>query len=1106
HTLDVLKIENGSDLVLYCYSPVSLAITTPVTLLVNYHPSYRLYIDQIVGTEFVESSFLPASTDTKDVKQTFLALKAKDTLITNPISSGFSNFASIVAIKPIVPVSIQKPETKPIKFATRPDIFGKSSYTFDIKIVDKPFALQFYRANEYSVINALYEQTTVDSIYSQLKTIKDGILDSNTLTLVQKKDEIEIEESRMEEFINSIFNQNNTSEYNTFHSYKLPFPDKSGLFVSGDSLSTKKEKIKGIIHKLFIPVCSQPCIYDFIKSPDNKNTSSIAPVIKKANGDLLDIKDETEFNLFNPFPFIIKLKKGSDDYIRFTDYTLDGNSSVRYFYFAKDIAKNLTNGNPSPTIGPVNLINTTISEQPIIEKVETIVGNSYLNIRGGFVFDVMPYSETSLIGKFELYRTYDLSKINSIRLMDKVGEFDSTEIIKEEFSLETIVHVEDEFYYRILPYKKVLNENLENEWISGLASKPITVKLPDFINPPSPQIDPLPITVNNTKTTLTQVKLNFNSVMYKGKYYLYQLNNSSNWQLINTIENTSNTNIQQFSIGDVVIKENNQWIYKQYKIVAENRSGLLSLDEKIFNLTSFVVPTPIIIGPKVAIIAQSRTYKIIPSKSTNTLVWKKEGNTFSGNANSEVTMSWSSNGNKVVTLSETDHDSGIVVEVSLSIQVKPVPTPNISTNDTFLIHKEGVFSTQNVVGNYYLWEVDGGVITSGQGTNSITIYWVAPGTKNITLTESNGATSENTSIVQEIPVPYITIDKKPYINNTDTIFTVHNISLIGTWNSGFCDITSINSNKSSVHVSWQGLGEFYIEYFIDSNYTVLYSSKVLPIPINRTLPLVEGCDFDNLGFYRKLHKYKIINLLSGNNNPLITDIKVENGELLYDLPSIITNINNGSISFIDVFWSIPNTSYGALVILDSDVNDPVGQEYITEIDMNFGTSREMIVGNSNTQVGNTDIYTIEFGYFDTQITYVWDIDDTSVGQITTISSTTISVYWLKPNRIATISLNGNIFKRLVNVLDQNIIIIGNTSPQASTSETYTISGSNINPNCEYSWELDDSFIASGAISINSSTSTDINLGFNTPGVYRILLKEIDSSGKVNYYELVVNVV
>ena len=646
-------------------------------------------------------------------------------------------------------------------------------------------------------------------------------------------------------------------------------------------------------------------------------------------------------------------------------------------------------------------------------------------------------------------------------------------------------------------------------------SKLLKLKVAATINPDSPEIV---IETYNSNTSNSSVlrglKLKWNKTTYKGTYILYKLTAKGVWQNIYEIESDSNNIITPILPDYPLLDSNGNSVYHVFKVSVQNRSGLFNLDGIEFNLTNYLTPNPRVSGPRIICKNQNAVYAT-PIKNGHSYSWVTPGATVVSGANThEITLLWGNSqsfGVKELILTETN-DLSVSSVNKFKVNLKPIPAPNISTSDTFLIYKEGTFTTPYYLGNDYLWEVDGGVITEGQGTNTITVYWDTPGDKNVSVTENNGVVTETTSTTQFIPTPYISINQKPYINHSQTIFTIHNVPLSDDqfldeeWTGNVnCDLLLNELDYSSANFSWQGLGYFEVKFRI-REYFVQYTGKVLPVPIARTLPLIEGCDFDNLGFNRKLHKYKIFNLLSGNNTPSITDIIIENGELLYDLPTLISNINNGSIGFIDVFWGSPTSMTGKLIVLDNDINDPVGQEYITQIDINFGTSREMIAGNSNAQLGNTDVYTVEFGYYDPSATYVWDIDDPTLGQITTISSTTISVDWLKPNALAIISLNNNIIKRSVNILDQNITINGNVTPHAASSETYTIAGSNINPNSTYSWELDDSFIASGAITINSTSSTDIDINLNTPGVFRILLKEVDALGTVNYYEKIVCVI
>ena len=1109
--------NNGADFVLYAFDASYNAAPDSEVILdgslnVNYHPGYRVYLKPESSSFFTKSTLLP-SADQRS-KQTLVGLASHN--IVHDKTSPVSIPAALVALSKQIPL----PPTLPLgaSYTTRPDYYGKSSYTFDIETGINghyPFSILVYRCDLNTILKALYMTTTIDSIYAKLAEL--GALQNN------------FNNNRISDLVNvSLDESSSTFEFREFSddaTYRLPVPDLETL--SG-TISEKQDKLRKKINELFIALTFQPCIYQFIEP--GTQTENTKPLIRDINGNLLDA------SAAKPFPFIRKFSKivsgNTKDYIRFTDYNIDGSTNNLYFYFTKEVSNELKTSDRSPISQPIRTINTYPSESPLIKKVEIVNANSYLETKDSIRFEISDYLDSDKIKKIRLYRLLDetiyesnAQALTSIRNMNLVNTFEIGDEIKDSFDDMAFPPYEDNIYYRLEAIREIKNEQNNIELVPSKPSKLLKLKVAATINPDSPEIviESYNSTTSNS-SALKGLQLSWKKTTYKGNYILYKLTANGVWQNIYQIESDSANIITPILPDLALLASNGKPVYHIFKVSVQNRSGLFNLDGIEFNLTNCLIPNPRISGPKIICKNQNAVYTTPnnqnavyakPNDHRHTFSWVTPGATVVSGANThEITLLWGNSqsfGVKELILTETN-DLSVSIVNKFKVNLKPIPAPNISTSDTFLIYKEGTFTTPYYLGNDYLWEVDGGVITAGQGTNTITVYWDTPGDKNVSVAENNGTVIEVASNIQFIPTPYISINQKPYINNSQTIFTIHNVPLSEDqfldeeWTGNVnCDLLLNELDYSSANFSWQGLGNFEVQFRI-RDYFVQYTGKVLPVPITRTLPLVEGCDFDNLGFYRKLHKYKILNLFNGNNNPLITDIIVENGELLYDLTSIITNINNGSISFIDIFWGTPDTSNGALTILDSDINDPTGQEYITQIGVSFGESREMIVGNSNAQFGNTDIYTIEFGYYDTTATYVWEIDDPTVGQITSISATTISIDWLKSNAVATISLNNNIIKRSVNILDQNIRIDGNTSPHPSTSETYTISGSNINPNSTYLWELDDSFISSGAITINSTSSTDINLGFNTPGVFRILLKEVDTLGTVNYYEKIISVI
>jgi PKD repeat protein len=83
---------------------------------------------------------------------------------------------------------------------------------------------------------------------------------------------------------------------------------------------------------------------------------------------------------------------------------------------------------------------------------------------------------------------------------------------------------------------------------------------------------------------------------------------------------------------------------------------------------------------------------------------------------------------------------------NLNVSVAASPQPAISGDQLVCDGDLGVlYSTTNVDGNAYTWEVSGGTVASGAGTNEISVNWGNPGTGYVKVTETNGACSNTTA-------------------------------------------------------------------------------------------------------------------------------------------------------------------------------------------------------------------------------------------------------------------------------------------------------------------------------------------------------------------------
>ncbi len=88
------------------------------------------------------------------------------------------------------------------------------------------------------------------------------------------------------------------------------------------------------------------------------------------------------------------------------------------------------------------------------------------------------------------------------------------------------------------------------------------------------------------------------------------------------------------------------------------------------------------------------------------------------------------------------------------------PTPSIVGSSIICQYEEGTYFTAPQLNRSYTWEVNGGVITSGDGTNLINVTWSNTGLKTIKLTETNTVTG-----CSGITTRTVTVHKKPTIDS-----------------------------------------------------------------------------------------------------------------------------------------------------------------------------------------------------------------------------------------------------------------------------------------------------------------------------------------------------
>ncbi|MFN3446257.1 MAG: hypothetical protein ACK44D_10990, partial [Bacteroidia bacterium] len=620
-------------------------------------------------------------------------------------------------------------------------------YSIDVPLgVEKPFATAFYRTTDSAILSALYDANTLATVLENLKDIEVN----------------NAEDTRFEELVAGVLNNNNDA-FKEYNGYALPLP----TLYEGESQGTAIEivqRVKNRIESTLLPVTPEPCIYSFIKTRNSGLTSNKKPVLTDDSGNLLLVNDVN----FDPYPFMSKVNV-SGERLRYTDYTLSGNSNARYFYAFKHQADNLKMSAWSGIVGPVNLINSSMFEAPIIEKYEILLANKVLETKPSVKFSIQPFPEIIGVKNVRLYRTFSSASAKNLLSMDVVGDFDLTqdEVI-DSFNSIAMPPTEEDIFYRLVGLREVrveqrldeqnLNSEFKTEIYFSEATDVIVVQLPDNINPNSPDLKC--ICTGNSANQLLNVAIEFDSVMYKGNYYLHKLNDNGAWDLIDQIENIGNMNDLSFVVGNLLFTDGTSKISHVFKVVARNKSGLFSLDDNQVNPVHEFVPSPSIVGARITCINQATLFKAVKSNPDNILEWRKDNGVVGTSDN--VNIVWTSIGVFQVDLKETNSSSGLSYTQSIQVQVKQVPAPAISGPVNACTSTELNYETQEVIGNYYNWVVQGGTIISGQGTNLIGVVWSEAGTGVVKVQESNGgcvveSSSLGVSVLAK-PNPILVVD------------------------------------------------------------------------------------------------------------------------------------------------------------------------------------------------------------------------------------------------------------------------------------------------------------------------------------------------------------
>lgn len=641
---------------------------TSINQLVNYYPGYKTYLHKNAIGGLNKDNTLPDPNSDEDVRYTIFGLRSHDEDNQNSNSEDFYSPVSVPTL--MFAQAIVDPEQPELPtggdYATRPDFFGKSSYTFRTQYADghKPHSVQFNRASDVQILSSIYSTIILrDSNNDPIPTTVDVINDTiffkgeepfyvdrwNNLLgfdymypdnpaangLFREFEGKVLPLPNSPAFIESInaFIDGHNSYYHNLPSvvphitaitnlYTQVIPEVTVNGTIRNSALTIKDFMKDVIHNAFVPLTEVPVIFDYIKG-NNYQPIPKKQHVRDRNGNLLapTLDPASEFDMA---PMMKRVSSNPHE-TQFTDFGLDGASNARYFYAVREINVQLKTSDYSPIKGPITLVNSAYPTAPEIVKIIPVLENKTLAITPAIQLQINAYPTAQNIRKINIYRASNSTDALSIRTMKLVKEIDIEAagiselgkwVFTDDFDDVPLVPYGDPLFYRLTVSRLIRYNTPEGDTVVDYApseaSKFVMTNVVENYSPVSPIVqyaseEPLP----NGDVNL--VNLYWEETVYKGLYHVYKMNSQGNWVEIsrivpdrtvkghyyiyktdasgtNWVEVTSVTSVDEIiylsldltNLGSATLPTkaaDGTDIYHHFKVIAENASGMLSIEE-----------------------------------------------------------------------------------------------------------------------------------------------------------------------------------------------------------------------------------------------------------------------------------------------------------------------------------------------------------------------------------------------------------------------------------------------------------------------------------------------------------------------------------------------
>jgi hypothetical protein len=263
-----------------------------------------------------------------------------------------------------------------------------------------------------------------------------------------------------------------------------------------------------------------------------------------------------------------------------------------------------------------------------------------------------------------------------------------------------------------------------------------------------------------------------------------------------------------------------------------NSSGCTAATPVILGVTVNALPAPTITGSSTLCSGVSGIYTTQTGNTNYTWTVSSGATIMAGGTttSSYITVKWTATGAKWIRVNYTN-SSGCraTTYTQFNITVNPLPVPSITGLKTVCQGSIGIIYTTQSGMTGYTWTIStGGIITTGTGTNSITVSWTGSGVQWVKVNYSNtfGCTAatpvQYNVTVNKATVPSLSGTFSTCVNTTNTYYTeAGKTNYIWTVSVGGTIISGSGTRMVNVHWNTPGANTISVSYTSSSGCPVL---------------------------------------------------------------------------------------------------------------------------------------------------------------------------------------------------------------------------------------------------------------------------------------------